>query len=51
MAFGAVVWSLSSHLSGVTVLSLAAMVWLAVSLAVWASLDSYRRRGRTRRSL
>jgi predicted benzoate:H+ symporter BenE len=48
MAFGAVVWLLSSHLSGVGLLSLATSLWLVVSLAVWTSLDAYRRRGRER---
>jgi uncharacterized membrane protein (GlpM family) len=49
MAFGGVVWLLNSHLSGVSLLSLATTVWLVISLAIWASLDALRRRGGTRR--
>ena len=43
VAFGAIVWKLSQHLSGVLTVTLAAVVWFIVSVAVWLAFDVYRR--------
>jgi uncharacterized membrane protein (GlpM family) len=47
VVFGLIVWGTASRLPAVEVLAIATLAWLAVSLAVWASADAWRRRGRT----
>lgn len=47
-AFGAVVWALASRGSAVMVVGIACLVWLVVSVGVWAAGDAWRRRGRER---
>jgi hypothetical protein len=43
IAFGAVVWKLSTQLSGVLTITLASVAWLIISVAIWMAFDVYRR--------
>jgi uncharacterized membrane protein (GlpM family) len=43
VTFGAIVWKLSPHLSGVLTIALASVVWLIVSVTIWMVFDVYRR--------
>jgi uncharacterized membrane protein (GlpM family) len=47
IAFGAVVWAEADRLPGAAVLAIASIAWLVVSLAIWITVDAWRRRGRT----
>lgn len=44
IAFGAVIWRLSPHLSGGVTIALAAAAWFAVAIACWLVFDGLRRR-------
>lgn len=44
-AFGIVVWALASRLAGVAVLSIAMVVWGAVSVIAWLAMNKLRHPG------
>ena len=44
VAFGAVIWRLSQHLSGGTTITLAVIAWFVVAIVCWVAFDALRRR-------
>lgn len=43
IAFGVVMWKLSQLVPGAVTITLAAVVWFMVAVAIWVGFDAYRR--------